>query len=269
MLLVIKMKRYLRIYKHLIKFAAIQETAYRGSFFLEIFVELAYIVVSVLLIRVVFWNIKEVAGWNFNKILVLMGVNVLFQETLLGLVFIFNLRSLPEKIAKGELDLILTKPLDSLFVCSLWRPYFAFVPSLIPGFILIYLGFRSEGLIFNPINLLPFIIILFCGWIIAFSVGVILSSLSFWLINADPLPNLAEELTFMAAKPYSIFSGIFRFFFLVILPLAFMVSFPAQSLLGETKLWWIFMAVGLAALFLIITKLFWNFALKHYSSASS
>lgn len=263
------MKRYLRIYKNLIKFAAIQETTYRGSFFLEIFVELTYMIVSVLLVRVVFWNIKEVAGWDFNKMLVLMGVNIIFSESLLGLAFIFNLRSLPEKIIKGELDMILTKPLNSLFVISLWRPYFAFIPSLTPGFVLIYLGFKMGGFLFNSLNFLPFLIIFICGWIMAYCLGVVLSSLSFWFVNADPLPNLAEELTFMAGKPYSIFTGIWKIFFLTVLPLAFMVSFPAQSLLGETKLWWIFMAIGLTALFLVITKLFWNFALKHYSSASS
>lgn len=263
------MKRYLKIYKNLIKFAAIQETTYRVSFFLEIFVELAYIAVSILLVKVVFWNIKEVAGWNFNMVLVLSGVNIFFIESLLGLVFIFNLRSLPDKIVKGELDLILTKPLDSLFVISLWRPYFAFVPSLIPGIILIYLGFEFGNLAFNLINLIPFLIIFSCGWVIAYSLGVIISSLSFWFINADPLPNLAEELIFMSNKPFSIFTGVWKIFFLTVIPLAFMTSFPAQSLMGEFEIWWILTAVVLAVLFLLAAKLFWNFALKHYSSASS
>lgn len=263
------MKKHLRIYWQLIKFAAIRETTYRASFFLMIAVETLYLAVSLVGIRVIFWNIKEVAGWNFHQMLVLLGVTGLFAEILLGLAYVFNLRRLPGKIGDGELDLVLTKPLNSQFVVSLWAPYFTLVPSLIPSFILIYLGFKLGGFIFNPLYLLPFMIIFISGLLIAYSLGMLITTFSFWLTKATPLPSLAEEIIFLSSRPYSIFSGVWKVFFLIFIPVAFMVSFPAQTLMGDFRWWWLFLSVILAVFFLWLSKVFWQFGLKHYSSASS
>lgn len=261
--------RHLRIYRELIKFAAIEETTYRFSFFLECFVEIAYMFVSLLLMKVLFWNVKEVAGWDFNRMLVLVGLSLIFSETILGLAFIFNLRSLPYKVGSGDLDLILTKPISSQFAISLWRPYFAFVPSLVPGVVTIYYGFRLGGFNFNPMYLLPFMVIFVSGLVIAYSIGMIISTLTVWFVYTDPLPELAENILFMAQRPYSIFTGVWKIVFLVVFPLAFMVTFPAQTLMGDFQWWWIPTSVLLAVLFLGFSKAFWNFALRHYQSASS
>ena len=261
--------KYSKIYWKLIKFAATQETTYRFGFFLEIFVEAAYILVTLLGTGVLFWNVSDIAGWNFHQMLVLLGLNAIFAETILGLIFVFNLRSLPQQINKGSLDMVLVKPLNSQFVVSLWRPYFAFIPSLIPGVLMIYFGFKLGGFRFDPWSLLPFLIIFSAGLVIAYAVGMLLSTLSVWLINATPLPMVAENIIFMAKIPYSVYTGGLRIVFLLFVPLAFMVSFPAQTLLGGSQWWWPAVAAGLAALFLKTSSLFWNFALKHYSGASS
>lgn len=263
------MFRYLKIYQKLIKFSAIRETTYRASFFLEILVEALYLVVSLVGIRVIFWNIKEVAGWNFYQMLVLLGVSGLFSEIVLGMAFIFNLRRLPEKIANGELDLVLTKPFNSQFAVSLWHPYFALIPSLIPGLALIFLGFNLGGFSFKPIYLFPFLIIFSSGLVIAYSLGMMVTTLSFWFINATPLPNLAEEIFRLSGRPFSIFNGVWRIFFLLFVPVAFMVSFPAKTLMGDFVWWWVPVSIFLAIIFLWLSSVLWRFGLKRYSSASS
>ncbi|MBU4210060.1 ABC-2 family transporter protein [Patescibacteria group bacterium] len=264
-----KIKRYLKIYWKLIKFSATLETTYRMSFLLEIIVEVGYFVVTVMGMKVLFWNIKTMAGWNLYEIMVLYGLNMIFAEIVLGVAFIFNLRGLPEKIANGELDLILIKPLNSQFMVSLWRPYFALIPSMLAGVIMMVFGFKLGNLVFNWLSLFPFMIIFGCGLVVAYSVGMMVVTLSMWLVQATPLPMLAQKFLFMAKEPFSIYGGAWRFVFLVILPLAFMVSFPTQVLLGELVWWWIPMGLVMAVVFLKMSNVFWNFALKSYSSASS
>jgi ABC-2 type transport system permease protein len=261
--------RHLRVYSKLIKFAAIEETTYRFSFFLEWFVEAGYMMVSLLLLRVLFWNVQEVAGWNFSQMLVLIGLSLIFSETILGLAFIFNLRNLPSKVVTGELDLILTKPINSQFAVSLWRPYFAFIPSLVPGLASIFYGFRLGNFYFDPLSIPAFLVIFVSGLVIAYSIGMIISTLTLWFVYTEPLPELAEEILFMASRPYSIFTGIWKIVFLVIFPLAFMVTFPAKALMGDTSWWWLPMAILLATLFLWLSNFFWKAGLRHYQSASS
>ncbi|MDO8610552.1 MAG: ABC-2 family transporter protein, partial [bacterium] len=66
-----------------------------------------------------------------------------------------------------------------------------------------------------------------------------------------------------------IYQGILKTVFVFFLPLAVMVTFPTQFLLGVLSIpftIWSFVA-GFLALYL--SHAFWNFALKKYSSASS
>lgn len=263
------MKRYLAIYWHLIKFAFIWETSYRFSFLLEIVVEVGYFVVSLLGIKILYANIASLAGWNYYSLLVLLGLSMVFSELLLGLTFIFNLRRLPAKIANGDLDLVLTKPINTQFAVSLWQPYFALVPSVFSGLAVMMYAFRLGNLTFNWLSFFPFLVVFMSGLVMAYAVSMILTTLSFWLLNASPLPDLAQEIVLMAERPYQIFSGIWKIIFLVVVPLAFMLTFPAQILLGELVWWWVPSSIVLAGIFLYASHKFWNFGLKHYSSASS
>jgi len=73
----------------------------------------------------------------------------------------------------------------------------------------------------------------------------------------------------MGKFPVDIFKGFFRIILIYVVPVAYIATFPVEALLG--KVGWeriipaIFLAVGTFAL----SQWFWNFALRHYSSASS
>lgn len=264
-----KLIKYLKLYWRLIKFAAQTEMEYKGSFILEIFVEVVYFFVSLILVFVIYGNVDSVAGWGKAEYLVIVGINMIFSEILLGVAFIHGLRDLPGKIVRGELDLVLGKPINSQFTVSLWRPYFAMIPSLFAGIIVVLWGINSGGAKIGLNSLIPFFILFIFGLIMAYSIGMMISTLSMWLTNATPLPMLAQQVLFLAKNPYSVFFGAWKIIFLTVLPIAFMVSFPVQTLLGGYQWWWGPMAMVLAVIFLKLSNMFWNFALKYYSSASS
>jgi ABC-2 type transport system permease protein len=264
-----KLWKHLKLYWYLVKFSAMLETEYRFSFVLKILVEITFFSATLTSFSVLFANVSQIVGWNKYEIMVLYGLNMVFSETLLGIAFIFNLRDLPNKIVKGDLDLILVKPVNALFAATLWRPYFASLPSLMAGIVVMMLGFSLGHLPFNLINLFPFALIFLCGLVIAYSLGVIISCLSFWFMNAEPLPYLAQQFIFLAVRPYEIFGGIWRYIFLLIIPIAFMVSFPAKTLMGQFEWWWIFSGIIITIIFVYLCRLIWRKGLLIYESASS
>lgn len=260
--------RHLKLYFHLVKFAAMLETEYRFSFLLEILVEVAFFVATLASYSVIFTHVPTIAGWNRYQIMVLYGLNMILSETILGFVFIFNLRELPHKIVRGELDLILTKPVNSLFAATLWRPYFASIPSSLSGLVLTLYGYHQGHLPFHLSHFFLFILFFSCGHILAYSIGTIISCLSFWFNNAEPLPYLAQQFIFLAKHPYDIYQGIWRLIFLVVIPTAFMLSFPTQALFGQLSAYWLLPAIILAVGFLKLTSFVWAMGLKVYESAS-
>ncbi len=261
--------RYLKIWFKMAGVSMQLETEYRSSFILEILVEIGFFVVTLINIAVIYSNVPLVVGWTKWEAMILMGMYMVFSEIVLGLAFIFNLRTLPDKITKGDLDLILLKPIDSQFQVSLWRPYFASFPSLLSGIVVIFVGFAQSQIRFNIIQFLTFILIFLCGLLIAYSLGIIISSLVFWFINADSLPDLAEEVIFLSGRPSGVFPGFWRYLFLLIIPVIIMVSLPVEVLTGKQSVLWLPFAVIMAAIFLFLSRRFWLFALRHYSSASS
>ncbi len=69
--------------------------------------------------------------------------------------------------------------------------------------------------------------------------------------------------------PVTIYRGAVRVLLTFVVPIAFVTTFPASALLGRidqaTTLIGLALAVGLT----VGSNRFWNFAVRHYSSASS
>jgi ABC-2 type transport system permease protein len=72
-----------------------------------------------------------------------------------------------------------------------------------------------------------------------------------------------------ARYPVDFFKGGVRTFLTFVVPVAFVTSIPADALLGRSNPWLLLLAPVLAASTLLASHLFWNYALRHYGSASS
>jgi ABC-2 type transport system permease protein len=260
-------RKHLKLYVKLAKFAIQLETEYRGSFALELVVEFGYFFVGLISLNMIYFNVKEIAGWGFFESLVLLGLGMSASEITTGLAYVHNLRALPFKIIRGELDNILTKPINNQFAVSLWRPYFAMIPPTIFGFLIATNGFVRGGFSLTANNLVLGIFTYVCGIICAYSFGMMVTTLSMWLTNAMPLPFVAQNIYYMGQRPLEIFRGFWKTFFTYILPLAFFANFPARILMGSGSVYWAPTAGILAVSFLKISNIFWNHALKHYESA--
>ena len=188
-------KKYLKIYAKLFKFSIIRETTYHLSFIISILVELGYIAVLIVFFKVIYANIPTIAGWTYYEMLFMLGLNVISSELLLGLTYIFNLKTLPSEIVDGSLDLKLLKPINPLFHVSFARPFFISLIACLPG---VYLMIYSAEFLMSNISLLNLMlgsIIFIAGFIIGYSILVIFSSLSFRFLNATTLAAIAECLS--------------------------------------------------------------------------
>lgn len=263
-------RKHIRLYGKLLKFSAMTMMTYRISFFVELAVEFGYQIAFILFFYIIYQKVKTVAGWSYWEVILLNGINIIFTESLLATIYVFNLWRLPRRIVTGDLDVVLTKPISSLFEASLFRPYLSSIVSTIPGFYLIVLSLNRLGIHFSLSRAVMAIVMLLFAWVIAYCFSVILSCVAFYFANAHGLTRLSNDVIFTYSDlPHTVYRGFLRVLFFAFIPVVFMSSLPAEALVKGINVNYLLMCAGLAVIFLFITKLVWNVSIKKYSSASS
>ncbi|HET8670372.1 MAG TPA: ABC-2 family transporter protein [Candidatus Saccharimonadales bacterium] len=262
--------KYLKIYKTLFKYSFIQTTAYRASFLFQIGVELGYQGVFVIFFVVIFGNVKELAGWDYNQILFLTGLNVVTSELIIGSIFIFGLWRLPAAIKDGDIDVALLKPVNALFNLSLAKPYFASILAAVPGLGLMWYAAARMDTPIPPFAIAVGVFLFSCGLVIAYSIAVIFSSLSFYFVSANGLPRMAGAIiTQYKTNPFDVYQGALRVVFFFIIPAVFVSSVPAAAIVRTLDPLFVILSPVLAAVLLLLAIKIWNKMITYYSSASS
>jgi ABC-2 type transport system permease protein len=127
---------------------------------------------------------------------------------------------------------------------------------------------------FNLGRLVAFGFLFLCGLAIAYSLLVLLMSVSVWLKRNQSLYELWWLFTSLARYPKEIFDGRFAGplgrFFTWIIPVLVVVNVPAQVMLRKLEdPWLIAFTVPVAGIMLFASRRFFRYALTRYRSASS
>jgi ABC-2 type transport system permease protein len=114
-----------------------------------------------------------------------------------------------------------------------------------------------------------FVVMILSGAVITYSLWLIMVSFAFWFVKIDNITELFYAFYEAGRYPVTIYRGVVRALLTFVIPIAFVTTFPASALLGRidqtTTLIGFAFAIGL----FVASNRFWNFAVTHYSSASS
>lgn len=266
-----KFLRYLKIYIVMQKRSLKYLMTYRFSFFIEIIVEVGYSLGQIVFFHVLFSNIQSLGGWDYNKMLLLMGLNIVVSEIVVGFFFVNNLRLLPERLESGQFEIMQRLPIDSLFHFSLSSTYISSLISCVPGFYLIVNGIIRSQVLLGLGNTVVFICVIICGLCIAYGILVMISCLAFLVpISDSSIPRLGYQIMFRFMKyPHTIYQGTLLWIFTYIVPIIFMVSVPVQILVEGFDPKIILLALVLALGFLFLAKFVWYKSVQSYEAVGS
>ena len=220
--------------------------------------------ISLIFFKAIFAQVRVIGGWDYQHVLILQGV-YFFIEGFAWATYIRGFNRLYRFIENGDLDVYLTKPVNlHLFFGYRYIDIFFSVPQLCIGIGLILYG---AGINLQLLIHLPqFILLLVSAIIIHFSIIVILASINFWHIIPQTA-YLFTEVMKLGQYPITIYQGAIRLILSVIVPLAFIYSFPAESLFSKSSPWILIGSPLLAIFFFQLSKFVWNKGLKQYESA--
>ena len=263
------MNRYLKTLYHFWSAAISAEMEYRANFALAAVSSLITLGGALFALWALLRTDYQMAGWSFDQALIVVAIYTVLdglQQTLLAP----NRQQISEFVREGTLDFVLIKPIDAQFWLSVRKVSVWGVPNIMLGLaMLVYVGsFRLEPAVGVP-GYLRLVIPLFAGVSIYYALGYLLSTLTIWFTQLSNVTHAMHALLEAGRYPVSAYPASYRVFFTFVLPVAFMTTVPADAMLGRSGVGWIVGGLLIAALLMIVARLFWLYALRFYTSASS
>jgi len=259
---------YLRLWRRFVLMAVARETVYRTSFLLSVGEGLAQLALALLTVAIVYRFTTTVAGWSQAQVFLLVGIYRV-MDGLISVQVAPNMFELPHAINGGDLDFVLVSPVSSQFLVSLRRLALTEVPSLLIGLGLTVYAGNLAGVRWSIGAVAEATGLGLCGLLVLYALWFALETCSFWLVGNSSLNMLFYSVFEAARYPLSFFGGRVRTLLTFIIPIAFATTFPAEALLGRADGRLLPIGLALAAGALIMTHLFWHYAVQHYASASS
>ncbi|MBI4787566.1 MAG: ABC-2 family transporter protein [Chloroflexi bacterium] len=260
--------RYLKLLGIFYRYSLMQELEYRVYFFANMFMSAFWMVWAVVGISILFLHRDTLGDWSYPQVLMVAALFTLFNG-LMNALWRPNVGAVIGQIRDGSFDFVLTKPVNAQFISSLrnivvWR----FADVLIGMGLIVYaLGLLHVTPTLPQIG--AFVVMLAAGTIIIYSIWLLMVSLAFWFVKIENITEVFSAFYEAGRYPVTIYPGLIRAILTFVVPVAFVTTFPASALLGRLEPETMLLGVFLAALFFFISNRFWNFALRHYSSASS
>lgn len=223
--------------------------------------------VELIFIWITFQNTPNLAGWNFDQVLLLYGITMI-SVGVADICFDALYEIGPKYIKNGEFDKFLLRPVHPLIsIIGSSKEVTSLGYSLIGIVLTIVMLFKLQ----MPINIIFILEIIFFGIVGAAIIGAlntIFSISSFWTYRSNEVIWSFYRIYTFTQYPISIYSAFIKMLITVILPFAFVSYYPTASYLGFTPYMMWLSPIIAVVLWIIAIKL-WNLALKKYRSTGT
>ena len=260
--------RYLSLYKSMFVYSLNRELQYRVNFAVVIIGYVLYLVANVAFFSILYNWVDSVGGWNYGQILVFLGTyHIIHGFWDFGTAL--NIEKISEYIAQGTLDLILVKPVNSLFYVTFKNMNFAPLMNVILGIGIVGIGLDKTQIAVTVGSLVLYVLLLINGVIIFTMLQLILQLISFWVIRTNVVNALFYQVIKFSEKPDAIYTGFLKRFLIFAIPMVVVVSFPSKVLLQMAGIEYVCWDIIVTLALLVIGSIGWKLSVKYYSSASS
>ena len=244
------------------------EMTYRASFLLWALIHTLTLIINIVFFSIVYDNIPQINGWDYNKTLVLLGTSQLLIG-IGGATFFCFMYEFNRLIRTGNLDFLLTKPLDIQFLSTI-RAVDIEDLIIIPNAVLVLIIAVARLEVSNlALNIIGYTLLVISSLIILYAITLMIQSLAFKAIKVTFAEWLIWNIIMQGQYPIKIFQGSLRLIFMLVIPIGLITTVPAEVLMGIFDWKWIGASLGFAISLFIISRKIFLLGLRSYSSASN
>lgn len=261
--------RHVRIWGALVRINFMGQMEYRVNFVTGILMEAGYLFAKIMYVIVAYAAGKHIAGYTPDELLVFIGTYVALTGFYAG-VFAMNLFQLSNLVRDGSFDLLLVKPVNTLFMATFKRSDMGpLVFDTLAGIIMVIVGLVRSGYAIDVQLVLFWSILAVCGGATGYFIWVIPMSLVFRIVRADAIAGLADTFWDFNNVPMVVYRRSFQLVGVFIIPLFVITNFPALFALGRLPPAWFFWGILSPVVFGLLATGIWKRAIRHYAGGGN
>ncbi|MCX7711786.1 MAG: ABC-2 family transporter protein [Clostridia bacterium] len=261
--------KHMKIYVLFMKNSLIGYMEYRANLFAALTMELVYLFSKILYVIAIYQTGIDINGVSPDEIMLFIGTYIIMTAIYTGL-FMDNFYQLPEHIRNGTLDIYITKPLSLQFIATMRHVNFILpVPNLIAGITMVVLACQRLQISICFMNAAGYLLTLLSSTCIVYAVFLIPQILSFWTVKSGAITEIADRCWDFNNMPMTIYNKWMQRIGVFIIPVFFITNLPSMFLVDKLNHVYAVWMVIAPVVFLTLVRVFWNFAVRNYTSASS
>jgi ABC-2 type transport system permease protein len=249
------------------------QLAYRLSAALLLLTAALATFLDFLVIAAIFTHLPRLAGWTLPEVALLYGIaGVGFGITDLC---IGTLDSLPQQIRDGGFDLVLLRPVGTLYQVLAREFGVRRIGKAAQSAAVLALAVAHLSIAWTPARVAMLTVALVAGPLIFGSIWVIAITHVFWTVDTGEVANaFTYGGSFLTQYPVNLFAGWLRDLLAFVVPMAFVAYEPALFILGRADPMGLppftpLLTPAVGAALVAVAWLAWRTGVRHYRGTGS
>jgi ABC-2 type transport system permease protein len=262
------MRRYLSLYRTLLRFSFMNFTVYPANFINGSISTVGWGIFQIISIRLLTLRTESAFGWNRDE-LTLLAVMYTVIIGMFHFLFTRNFDRFSRIIDRGELDFMLLKPVDSQFLATCFMQG---MPNLLRVSIgsAILIGYTLyAGIRITPLGAFGLIVFSVFSLMMLYSLWLLYTTTLVWFPRLTNIIDFLYTINGMGRYPVEMVRELRNFVLFFLLPFSLTVATPLKVFLRSALDGDVLLLVVISLVLFAASRMFWKFALRHYTSASS
>lgn len=244
---------------------------YPGSFWVTALTIPLYWLIQIGFLETIYSQTSNFVGYTKYEAYVLFGTFSVVQA--LGHMLLhprlIELKSLVGGGSQESFDSSLVKPVDTQVLTTIGRFNFGNIGPLGIGIFVVLFGLSQVPHSIGILDIASYLFFICLGLAFFYLSLLSISTLLFWFPELQVVEALWEEFLSLGQYPTGLYRGSANVVLNIVVPITLMAAIPVEFLFGKISPYAIFMYTGIIISLFVLTRLFWNLAIRKYSGFSS
>jgi ABC-2 type transport system permease protein len=263
------MLKSLRIFLISCKLGVLNEFEYRVNFWVHLLESVMSFVTGIVILWSVYGRASALGSWRWDEILIVLGLWFV-TKGVVNVTLGPSIRLFMNDIWFGDLDYMLTKPVNHRLLASTRKFLVFFAVDIVVGIVVLCFALYQLHYTPTPKTLAMVAVLLCSGAVIIYAFWLCLGTLAMWTTKLENIMLVFFSLFEAGRWPAGIYPLWLRFSLTFVVPIAVAITFPAEAFIGRFDWRHTGIAALLAAGSYTVSRLFFDYGVRHkYSGASA